>query len=413
MTEQRIFQIPSPNLANFQARWAKLVKRATKLNVPLPTYTIVKEEPRTITERRECYDDHGDRHWQDVKSVILYHHIQIEHPQVKIDGYTFVASLEHTEEGNIIHNISGIDLPLVYRTKEPWCDHCKFNRRRKDTFVIMSEHGSCQQVGRNCLADFLGRDGTLYAAMAEIYSTASELGEASEGESFGSGGDRFDFLEPFLSHVSEVISHEGWLSRTNAKRRSEETGRNVPATADIALLHMHPSPFQKREDRLYDEPSAKSIEIAKASIAWCENLPDNEVDASEYLSNIRVIARRGIVSPKQYGYAGSIVSGYLRSKAEQANKEKQATSQYVGEIGKRATFNVVCSKVLQFDGAYGSKFLHLMSDEQGNRLIWWSSSSVLDVGVPLTIKATPKKQDEREGVKQTTLTRCSLVEKKS
>lgn len=415
MTKPRVFEIPSPNFPRFQDRWVKLVRRATKLNVPLPTYTIIKEEPREITETERYTDKDGCVGFRDVKSVVLYYHITIEHPQVVVEGWEFVSAIEHTSEGNITHNISGKDLPIKYRSTDAYCDHCKLDRRRKETFVIVNE-GTYRQIGRNCLSDYLGRDGEKYAAMAEIYFTASELGEASEGESFGGGGERFDFLEPFLAHVAEVISLEGWLSRTNAKKYSEERGRNIPATADIAYQHMHPSPFQKREDRLYDRPSEKSIELAKTSIEWCSNLPDNEVDASEYLSNIRIIARRGLIGGRQYGYAGSIVSGYQRTLADKANKERiakeNAASNYVGEVGKRVVIEVVCNKVLAFDGAYGTTHIHLMNDLAGNCLVWKSSSTVLDVGKTVKLKATIKAHEERKGTKQTLLSRCVEMKKR-
>jgi hypothetical protein len=406
--EPRVFEIPSPNLGKFNDKWDKLVRRANKLGIIPPTFTVLKEEPRTHKVKRERFNEEKntmETYMDEV--VILYSLITIQHPLVKVQGWQFVASLEHTEEGNITHNISGEDLPSKYRDCDAWCDHCQTRRNRKDTFVVRSET-EYKQVGTNCLADFLGVDGTMYANMAEIYYTASELAGASEGESWGSGGAEYDYLDAFLYHVAEVIGIEGWMSRKIARERE------LPSTSDIAYRHMHPGPYERKSDRLYDKPSEKSVELAKESITWCENLSDVEVENSEYLHNIRIIARRGIIGAKQYGYAASIVSAYQRTLVEQANRNRQAQqaaiSEYVGVIGKRQNFTVMVEKVLQLDGAYGTSHMHIMTDDKGNRLTWFSTGKVLDTGVLLLIKGTPKKHEEYKGTKQTILSRCALVE---
>lgn len=408
--EFRFFDIPAPNLPKFEERWEKLVRRANKLGVIPPTYAIVKEETKPFRARKEVWDTVlQEVTVQYVDVPMVYHRIVIDHPEVKVPGgWEFVASLEHTEEGNITHNIGGKDLPAKYRDCDAWCDHCQLRRNRKDTFVVVDPNLEYKQIGRNCLAEYLGMDGTMYANAAEIYYTASELAGASIGGDYGGGsGPTYDYLEPYLAHVAEVISIEGWVSRSVARQQEKAS------TSDIAYTHMHPPPFQRRKDRLYDKPSDKSEETAKLAAAWCESIADSEVDASEYLHNIRVIARRGVIGARQYGFAASIVFAYQRHLVDQATKARQAqqaaTSQHVGEVKKRQNFTVVVEKVLAFDGNYGVKHLHLMSDMQGNRLIWWSTSGVLDTGKPMVIKGTVKAHSERQGVKQTELSRVQEV----
>jgi hypothetical protein len=419
MDDNRVFEIPSPNLSKFQDKWERLVRRADKLGIIPPTYSIIKEEPRPIKLKKERWNEvKGGMETYYEEVAMIYHHVVIDHPKVQVPGgWEFVASLEHTEEGNITHNIGGQDLPAQYRDCEPWCDHCQLRRNRKDTFVVVDPQQQYRQIGRNCLAEYLGVDGTIYANMAEIYYSASETAEASSGDSWGGTGPWLDYLEPYLSHVAEVISIKGWLSRKIARDCEAERGHFVPSTSDIALRHMHPGPYEKHVDRLYDEPTGKSEELAKAAIEWCENLPDSEVENSEYLHNIRIIARRGIIGAKQYGFAASIVSGYQRSLTDALNREREAKeriiSQHVGTIGKRDSFVVVVEKVLALESNFGSSHLHMMKDDKGNSLKWFSTGKVFDIGVPLLIKATPKKHDEFKGIKQTILSRCALVEAKS
>jgi len=396
-----VYNIPSDNFSKFEEKWNKLVKRANKLAIIPPTYSMIGESikpHKVLKERYNSKINEYEKYYENM--AVLYYHITIFNPVVKVADWTFVASLEHTNEGTIIHNISGKDLPEEYRSADAECHHCKVNRYRKQTYVLFNNQ-EYKQVGSTCLTDFLGVDGSDYASAAEIYGIANELVIASQG--FSGSGELYDYLDTYLAHVAEVISINGWLSRSSARELDRRS------TSDIAYMHLHP-PFYGKSEKLYEYPTDKSVEIAKKAIEWCENLSDEEVEASEYLHNIRVIAKRGVVGPKQFGYAASIVSAYQRLLIDQINKDNikkdQANSQYVGEIGKRQNFKVLVEKVLQLNGAYGVSHMHIMRDDQGNRLTWFSSSKVLDTGVMLNIKATPKKHEEYKGIKQTIITRC-------
>lgn len=391
------FIIPSTNIGKLDERFTKLARRAKRIGIVVPSYTIVKEEPKSMQVNG-------------VEKIILMHYIEVFNPLVKISGYQFVATIEHTSEGNIIHNAKGETVPNEYRTCGPWCDHCRTNRRRNDTFIVKSDTINVyKQIGRNCLAEFFGINAENYAAMAEMCYEVDELCAASESDSFdegGGGGKSYDYLDRFLSFVAECISQAGWVSRTVAKDHDGMT-----ATADLAMRHMYPF---RREGLLFDKPSEKSIETAKLAIEWCEAISDEETEKSEYLHNIRVIARRGVVERRQYGYAASIVSSYLRHVNDLIAKERAALnpSQHVGEVGKRQDFTLLVDKVIQIDSQYGTSFMHLMSDQDNNKFVWKASGTCLDTGTTVTLKGTIKSHGEFRGMNQTTLTRCKVQEKK-
>lgn len=404
--KRRIFRIPQPNMGTFTDKLAKLAKRAVKLGVDAPTYTLVREEPKIYKFETDMEDEHGSPIIEE--RVVLINHILIYHPKVVVADYEFVCKLEHSDEGNVLHTIAGKIVPHQYRDCEAWCDHCKLHRRRNDTFVL---HHTIQdiyiQVGRNCLADFLGRSADSAASAAEMYYTADELGMASEGggDYSGGGGEQYDMLDTYLEYVAEVITNVGWKSRTVAK----EFGGT--ATADIALFHMHRPRGAKKSDFLFTYPTDASKETSKLSIAWCEDLSDQEVEASDYLHNIRVIARRGVVGHKQYGFAASIVSSYLRHVGELKRRERnvQKPSEWVGTVDERRIFTLLVEKVLSIESDYGVSKLHIMSDDQSNKFIWFSHGATFDEGKTINLRGTIKKHDERNGVKQTILTRCDEV----
>ena len=400
----RVYAIPHTNLGTFYDQFNKLVKRAARIGITPPSYLELRQEPKVIHVERE--DEEGEH--TEVEVVIMYHYLAIFHPSVILLGFRFLGKLEHTEEGNVLHILEGETVPHKYRDCPPWCDHCKVSRRRNDTFVLVEEAtGSYRQIGRNCLADYLGRDAEKYADAAEIYYTLDQLGLASEESHGGGGGGGQDYvmLPNYLAYVSEVISRIGWKSRGSAYHSGGV------ATADEALRHMWRPPRSRENDYLFRSPTEKSYQIAKEAIVWAEELPDDQVEASDYLWNIRVIAKRGVVGSKQFGFAASIVSSYQKflGQLERQKRQQEQPSEWIGEVGERRLFTLLCEKVITMEGQYGVSLLHLMSDKDGNRFIWFSHSISLDMGKNHLIKATIKKHTERQGVKQTQLERCEEV----
>jgi hypothetical protein len=221
-----------------------------------------------------------------------------------------------------------------------------------------------------------------------------------------------------------------------SKSRARDIGNIDMATALVAYSHMHPPKdrdqyYRWLEKRRYKEVSQESVQMAEAAIEWASNLEGEEI--SEYLHNIRVIARRGVVSYREQGLGASIVAAYQRHlntlrKMELAAKRADI-SQYVGQVGERRIFKLFVEKVIQFERqgyGYGNTYtvvhMHVMSDKEGNQFTWWSSSGALETGKEVTLKGTIKAQEEyvprkaapgTKGVKQNVLSRCEVVELKN
>src|SRR5271165_6487627 len=201
----RVFKIPSPNWNTFVERFEKLVRRANKLGCVVPTYTIIKEEPKEISVSRTVVDEDGNGETKDVKRLIVIHSVVVNAPPVCVNGFEFIAMIELTSEGNIVHTLKDKTLPKKYRECDNSCDHCGYDRRRKEVFVVRHmETNEYKQIGGNCLSDYIGsRNGNDYARVAELYSEFYDLGSASEesgGEGWG-GGSSYTYLDVFCSFV--------------------------------------------------------------------------------------------------------------------------------------------------------------------------------------------------------------------
>lgn len=82
--------------------------------------------------------------------------------------------------------------------------------------------------------------------------------------------------------------------------------------------------------------------------------------------------------------------------------EKAAKSNWIGTVGERRAFSLTVRHVVTLDGIYGTSYLHIMEDIDGNVVIY--KGTKLYEGFVI-IKATIKEHGERDGVKQTKIAR--------
>lgn len=84
---------------------------------------------------------------------------------------------------------------------------------------------------------------------------------------------------------------------------------------------------------------------------------------------------------------------------------QDAGSQHIGTVGKREVFTVTINWVKYFEGAFGATYIHGLKDAAGNVVIYKGSKSLGEKGAAVTVKATVKEHGERDGVKQTIISR--------
>jgi hypothetical protein len=402
----KVYKIPSDNLGVLAEKFKKLARRAKKLGLPIPTYTEVGEPIRR--QKKDPYTDMVTKTW-------LEHQIVVDPgcTEVKVQGWTFIATIQHTEEGNIIRAVGNAEVPTQYRNVSQLCEHCNTNRNRKDTYILKHEGGETKQVGRNCLADFFGHDALMYAERAQYLADIDSLGESMEDDfGFGGGGGpKYEPLEEYLAYVAECIKLDGWMSRGKAK----ELDLVGSATCEVAYKHLHRQLAGQHFKFLFQTPTLESVEVSNNAIEWASEIEGEEIP--EYLHNIRIIARRGVYEGRDMGLAASIVAAYQRHLSTLRWKELQAKraeiAQWVGKEGDRIRVKLIIEKVVQCDSMYGTSHLHIMSDENGNVFVWFSSAGAYETGKEIILQGTIKKHNERDGVKQNMLTRCTEVEMKN
>ena len=380
---------------------ARLAKRAKRIGAPPITWAFGAVVHRTIKVRDPVTDKYREIQVPFIKMTLTG-------ARPRIAGWEFVATLRHLDGVNLLRKCPAAyerEIPAKFRTRGPTCDHCNQDRRRNDTYILVSDKGVWKQVGSSCLVDFLGHKNPHEMALyAEMLAAAMELAESAEDEegSFGGGGrsDSAYSLVTFLTYVAAEIREGGWVPKS---AHDPEGGKF--ATVYGALDRLDPqSPVRPRDRSVLPIDKA----LAEASAEWAQNLEaSGEAGKSDYLWNVYAAAKSGTVSHRTTGIAASIVAAY--AKMDAARKAPPNPSGHVGCVGDDGAWKVTLTRHSSFDTQYGTSHIYVMRADDGNLFKWMTSKGgEMTQGETYIIAGTIKKHDDYKGVKETQLTRCAV-----
>jgi hypothetical protein len=377
--------IPSFNLPHLQDAIEAMNRRCRKLGQSEIRLTT----GATIFEER--------RHETGVKYKIEMVNVDVVGESPVLDGWKLVGVIERIEEENMVRCVPGETVPSDYRLADNHCDHCKTSRMRKEVFVLRHIDGRHVQVGRQCIADFLGHvsvESMIARAEWEI-SAVSEVRDACD-ENYGHV-ERTIPLGLFVATTAIVIRRLGWVSRKMAEDATRETLTTAHLVWQVLTSNDKFTKELVESNQLYVE--SRDEELAERATVWAASLPTDEGD---YLYNLGVACRCASVTYRTRGTVASVIAAYNRV----LDSGKKTPCVHVGTVGKREEFAVTVKKLSYFDSQYGVKTL-VRFDAAGNVLIWWASGNTdwLHEGDELKIVGTVAKHDDYKGTPQTVLKR--------
>lgn len=267
---------------------------------------------------------------EDAAKLIRVIELDVEGVAPKANGWTFLATLVHTDDGNIIRSVPGFVAPVDYRDKAPLCDHCHAHRVRRDTFIVRHEDGRTMQVGSSCLEDFIGVSPDQATKAAEHLFNAFDICEAATRRGWLGGSSalttyRID-LDTYLKHVAAVVLKDGcYITRKMATEQ-------YAATSSVALSLMDGSCLQ---DRYPITPEAETlattarqwvIKTFSPALADPDAMSDDAIrdmvigsfkaankTLSDFEHNMLSCARAEAIEPRLCGISAYIVEAYRRS----------------------------------------------------------------------------------------------------
>lgn len=388
----------------FLAALDKVNKKAAKYNVP--PLTVVSKEKVNAGK----FKDGSPR---------LEWHIKMEAHPIRIGGWDFLASVEHSGgKQNVIRFVPGREADSRVRdyanASNRNCDFCQSSRDRNNTYLIKNiVNGELRQVGGQCLQKYIGDEARKLAKFAfSMEDLVMDMIE-DDGEGGSEGGGRrvreaYD-VETVLSIAVAAIKQFGFVRATN----NEDDGR--PPTSRIVRLAIG-GRYDRRDvtDEEYawlkgirDEGVPETFKHeANQIIEWFNALPDDQKN-SEYMLSLESIINADMVTSRSVGIVVSLPAVYFRHHNEIKQREQAKPSNWVGTENAKipeTEVEVVYTNIM--DGNYGAYQIVKMVDEAGNHYTWFNTgANRLETGAKIKIIGTVKKHDEYKGVKNTVLIR--------
>ena len=398
-----IFVIPCEKVPYLYNQLIPYGNKADKLGIPyevteLGTVTLCKGFE---VKKREC--------------IILSVNFDI-----KINGWKFIASIDHLNTGNIVKSaVSNITLPEKYRTaKNTTCDHCHTSRYRKQTYIVYNENTKeFKQVGSSCLKVYTGLDVASVVAFSDLYNTVSNYNGSSEGWDYdGLGGffasDKSISVLRTVCMAYDLVNIFGYEKKGTGKKSTVGRVIDTEDYLDGYMAKYQPKKyrelaqtFETKGLKFYSENSMnKAKEIIKYVLS--------QKVTNDYMNNMHVILSNDWAHKKYRGFIVSAVAvynkGLERDKEYQQEHANDMTSEHVGNVGERLNITVKsCNTVTSWESEFGTTYIYKFIDVNDN-IYTWKTTKVFKDGVT-SLTGTVKTHNDYKGIKQTELTRCKVA----
>ena len=337
--------------------------------------------------------------------------------------WSFVATIDHHEKGNIIRAYdTELEIPEKYTTCGPTCEHCNKIRSRKDTYLVYNkETHEFKQLGKSCMTEYTnGLDAEVVASLCSMYTKIEDASYYG-----GTSYTRYMNVEKTLRYAFECFRHFGyekayndeyqtWNKTSTRERVSDymtllEGGRRLSTSEREKLQH--------EVDEVHFNPDSEyAVQSTEEAMKWIATQDDPN---NHYLFSLYIICSEQYQEYRNFGMLVSLPVAYDRhlkdieyqekKKAERA-ADPRMNSQHIGEVGERLT--ITCKTfdfVKSFDSEWGMSHLYKFTDENDNVFSWFSSNYIdLDEVEVKTIKGTVKSHSEFNGMKETQMTRCKV-----
>ena len=300
------FKIHESNLDRLQKKMVRIRTKCEKYGCDF-VYDEVGEE---FVEGK---DEYGN------KSIDRYVIVECE-GTAKINGWKFLATVNHTSEGNIIRKMmDGVEVPERYYTADPECEHCHSRRHRKDTYIVYNEDtGEFKQVGSSCLCDFThGFSAEAAASYISLFDSLMEFEAPMSGCRTGIWVETREVLR----YAVDFVNNLGYVPTTDSfGYYNEKSTKNLVSAAVAGTRYDRKDVknyWAKYGDHHLDAEVTEEVETILQYFSSIE--ADNN-----YLHNLKLLASSEYISAKNLGYAVSMVAVHRRNlEVESAKKLRE------------------------------------------------------------------------------------------
>jgi hypothetical protein len=400
--ETKTFRIPDENLELFKDKFQKLAKRAKKLNSEPIAFTIVSEEIVPILDKNNKETGEFQR----------FHNVKVTGQAPKLKGWEFVGTLDHNyaEDGsivNIFRTVPGKKIPHQYHNVGTNCDHCGKNIYRKDTFIVKNSNNEFKQVGRSCLKDFLGhKSPEAIAQYAELISSFEISFSKFEGDCGINREPLYRNIDA-LTIAAACIREFGFVSKSAANN-------NEDTISTSEMVYYNLNPWNNKNYRVDILPEDKIT--AQDTHNWI--IQNNS--QSEFMFNLKQIAKLEYVKNKHLGFISAAVSSFIKERDKLKFEKETVVNEPLGKEGERITFNATVVNIKEFQGRSfnyydsGVRMIYTLKTDDNKVAVWFSGPGKLELNKKVTITGTISESHIDDyapfkGCLKTILKRCKVV----
>jgi hypothetical protein len=413
------YSIHEDNLPKLIEKLHRIENKCNKYGCTF-SYAEVGEEFKNLQHYKEIEGAYGQRQlaktFEKLERFVI---IEVEGKAI-INNWRFLATIEHTEAGNIIRSYSEIAIPDKYKTVSAHCDHCNIDRYRKDSYLILNTvTNEIKQVGKSCLQDYTsGLSAEMAASFASYFNTIAEL---NDHESLGGFTRHYIDVLDVLLMANEVVKKAGFVSKSKAEELytmpTSEIVKELMFNPDSQLAH---EKIQKYGINLKTIDNDKNKAEVNTMVEWAKSQSAD----NQYLNNLKVSVSNQYCEWRDIGILVSLPSAYFKAMekeadriAREAEKANQPKSNYVGKVGDKISLQAVTiTHIAHYETQYGITHIFKIIDSNGAVYVWRTNKSHVEnskgeypaIESFTNIKGTIKEHKEYNGEKQTELTRCKV-----
>lgn len=400
------FEIYESNMPRLEKHINKIARKCKKYGCDFH-YAEVGEIFKDFEEDRDANGNACEPYTVTRRFVV----IEVDGKAI-VNDWRFIGSVEHTENGNLIHKTVDVEVPERYYTTKPVCEHCNTRRYRKNTYIIQNEvTGEFKQVGKTCLNDFTnGMDATFIASYYSMFEKLAEFEAIPEGCGWS---ERYYRTEDILAYTSAVVKAYGYINANSSNSTAENVKDFYAIDHGYHFLYEIEKAIKAKMASINFKVTEDDYKVADEIIAHVTGLEEN----NNYIHNLKVLCESSMV---RYGNINLLCSAIVcwnrelerrERVAKRAEENKElAKSEYLGEVGERITFDIDSWKALtSWETEWGVTVLYRFIDINGNVIIWKSSKYIADEKEISKLTGTIKEHKDFNGVKQTIVTRCKVA----
>lgn len=417
MDEQKrdnIYSIWSGFMPELREKVKKIQKKCAKFGCDF-IFEEVGEEIKVVEDKTEFDPETGKHPTYNLKFIIVH-----AEGTAVINGWQFVASVEHTEKGNIFSKaLTDVEIPERYRCSDPYCEHCNSHRMRKGTFIVMNiESGEFKQVGHNCLMDYTHG---MSASCASYFASLKEIFSEEEERCPSGYGYREKYYDPreILLYTAETIRHFGF---SKAENRGNSTRSAMTEFFDVEhgnTLYWKQEYIDSVREKMksvgFNHDSDEANKMVDDALEWI----GKQEAINDYMHNLKVVCSLDYATYDKFGLLVSLFPTFNRDLEIQAQRKLEAEqgkmSEHVGNIGDKVNVDVESVKCItswtnSWDGYHEqTTYLWKIVGKDGNIFVWKTNKCMNEDKPPKSIKGTVKEHKVFREVKQTELTRCRIA----